>query len=132
MGPIDRSAVDASADPDGNCRLETGYRRTARIMESAFAAATAGVTLHQSDGFPPAIDLTTLHERELSRIVVHTWDIFRGARTAVPAPAGVTQRALRAVVEAWRSPLAPAATGSGGVVDSAAWECLIRLSGREA
>ncbi|MGQ4616903.1 maleylpyruvate isomerase family mycothiol-dependent enzyme [Nocardia sp. R7R-8] len=97
-GPHDRQALDARVDPYGGVGLEAGYRRSAQLMENAFAATTDMSRRYQVPGFPAAADIATLYEEQIRNTVIHTWDIAQALGFSYQPACDVALRILRTTV----------------------------------
>jgi hypothetical protein len=76
VGPMDRASLDAFVDPFyGGAGLEVGYRRTALLLENAFASVAEMSRLCRVKGVQQEVDVATLYEDQISNVVIHTWDI---------------------------------------------------------
>lgn len=73
--PRGRAELSASPAGYGTCGLDTGYRRSARLLEAAFAAETDCDRLYEMPGLPGVVDLTTLYAVQVRTTIGHTWDV---------------------------------------------------------
>lgn len=106
--PISRIPLDLDARVDvyGGCGLESDYRRTARLMEDAFAATEA-------------VDAATLYDAQISNTVIRTWDVAEALGLHYRPDPAVTQRVLRSFATQ-TPPTAPDI-----------FDCVLTLSGRK-
>ncbi|MGW6702567.1 hypothetical protein [Nocardia sp. NPDC055049] len=131
IAPMDRASLDVSVDKCyGDAGLDAGYRRTARLMENAFASVTDASRLIRMTGAGGTVDIETLYEEQISSAVMHTWDIAQALGGLPYQPAtDVTQWILRATV--LRMTQTHATSAEGEVADDAgAFECVLTLTGR--
>ncbi len=131
-GPTGRAALAASADGcHGGAGLEVGYRRAARLMENAFAAATATSRLARPQAPSAEADVAFLYEEQISSTVLHTWDIAQALDLPYrPAP-DITQRMLRnAVLLRTTQPESSTGTWSTEIDNARAFDCMLTLSHR--
>ncbi|MFD6397115.1 hypothetical protein [Nocardia sp. NPDC060249] len=131
IGPMDRASLGVSVDIRyGDAGLDVGYRRTARLMENAFASVRDASRLVRTRGARGAVDIATLYEEQISSAVVHTWDIAQALGGLPYQPAtDVTQRILRTTV--LRMTQTSATPGQGEAADDAgAFACVLSLAGR--
>lgn len=123
----DRAALSHGADPHGGCGLEVGYRQTASLMERGFASPADGTTFYELESLAVAVDLMTLYDIQISRTVVHTWDIAQALGLPYRPSPGIAQRVLRASVLSAPHLLHGGATPA---VDADAFLCALTLLGR--
>jgi hypothetical protein len=131
--PMGRDSLEDVLDHYYGGGLEAGYRRTSRLMEDAFAAATDGSRRCQVEGSPGEIDVATLHELQITDAVVHTWDLAQALGLPYEPAADVTKRVLRSIVlRGARTDQDGFEDGDGaGALDAAdMFACVLRLSGR--
>ncbi|WP_454295302.1 hypothetical protein [Salana multivorans] len=83
--PSDGPALDVATRDHGDCGLDSSYRRTARLVENAFASAGAAL---------PQPSLTRLYEDHLSSTVRHNRDLAE----ALALPYQPTSHVARAVL----------------------------------
>ncbi|WP_258725937.1 maleylpyruvate isomerase N-terminal domain-containing protein [Cellulomonas sp. NS3] len=128
--PLDRPALGGSADLSGDCGLDRAYRRTADLLEDAFASAGDGAASSRPGGSTEAVDLAALYDIHACETLVHTWDVAQALGLAYrPAP-DAARRALRTIVLAPSHALPTRAATAAAEEDDATFECVLRLSGR--
>ncbi|MFE6971415.1 TIGR03086 family metal-binding protein [Isoptericola sp. NPDC057653] len=115
--------------------LETSYRRTADLMERAFAAATDATQRRAVPGVPGERTVEDLYEMQLCDTVIHTWDLARALDLGYDdVDATLAQRVLRrmqAVPDTARGPgRAFAEVRSGARPGAGPLEQIVVLSGR--
>jgi uncharacterized protein (TIGR03083 family) len=96
--PGDRAALSEFLDPSYGGGLETGYRRTARLMEDAFAGATDKSVLLDMKGVAGEVDTEALYELQISDVVLHTWDVAQVLGLTYRPARNTTLRILRSIV----------------------------------
>jgi hypothetical protein len=96
--PTDRASLEDFLDPYYGGGLEAGYRRTARLMENAFASATDGNVLLHLKGLAGEVDIETLHELQISDTVLNTWDIAQVLGFSYRPARNITLRILQTMV----------------------------------
>ena len=124
-----RAALGRGADPDGGCGLEAGYRQTARLVERAFASPADGANGYELTSLEGAgaVDLTTLYDIQVSRTVVHTWDIAQALGLPYRPSPSIVLRVLKTAVLA-----APHVLHDGArpADDADRFHCALTLLGR--
>ena len=125
-GPLERASLADFLDPYYGGGLETGYRRTARFMEDAFASTTDTDALLHLQGLAGEIDIETLYELQISDTVLHTWDVAQALGFSYRPARNVTLRILRTMV------LGAAAAEHQAIDDVDLFEGALTLSRRSA
>lgn len=128
--PMDRTSLSGSADTHGSCGLETGYRQTASLMESAFASAVDSATLYELPGHLGAVDLRTLYELQVSSTVVHTWDVAQALGLPYRPSPSISQRVLKTIAREAPHLLRSETPPAGASDHSDAFACALKLLGR--
>ncbi|MFE1593072.1 hypothetical protein [Nocardia sp. NPDC058705] len=124
-GLTGRASLEACVDHNyGGAGLEAGYRRSARLMEDAFASvADTGQVCRLSE-----IDVAALYEDQISNTVLSTWDLADALGDLPYRPAAdVARRVLWTAVLRLRT---TADQGDEGLDDASAFACVLALSGR--
>jgi uncharacterized protein (TIGR03083 family) len=134
--PMDRASIEDFLDQQYGGGLEAGYRRTARIMEDAFASATDVNRLCHVEDLSGELDTKTLYELQISDAVLHTWDVAQVLGLSYrPAPE-VTLRILRTIVLGTEPTRQDDVVGGTAAVrqidDGDLFEGVLALSGRGA
>lgn len=111
--PSVRASLPGAANLSGG-GFETRYRRTAHILEDAFAAIASAEEVHRIDG----VDLTAraIYDQQVSDTVIHTYDVASTLGMDYRPPADIASRVLTSLQE---SPLPD---------PDAVWNCALRLS----
>lgn len=133
---MDRASLDACVDYYyGGAGLEVGYRRTAHLVENAFASVTDTNRLCRVKWSREEVDVATLYEEQIGNTVLYTWDIAQSLGLPYQPAPDVTQRILRTtVLRATQTP--PTAipggndTSSEGVDNADVFACVLTLSRR--
>lgn len=135
--PMDRASLEDFLDPYYGGGLEAGYRRTARLMENAFAATTDDNVLLHPKGLAGEVDTETLYELQISDTVLHTWDIAQVLGLSYQPARNTTLRILRTMVLGAARPrqddvVGGTATEHQAVDDVDLFEGVLTLSRRSA
>lgn len=101
VATLTRSALEASLERDGG-GLDVRYRRTARLLEDAFAAVEDPTRRCTTDGHGDELDVATLYAMHVSMAVIDCCDVAHALGRSYEPTSDLARRAVRIV----RSPLA--------------------------